>query len=125
MAMTTPQEKRSEIDSRLEAEKRSIEERRSGFDRRRSHESSTTLPSNEQLALFVRRFRRTMRDEKSRSFLGVAIGEGDFAPYPDVIRVLEWMERLISVNTNHNSEHSLKHGLRKDVTAAPATNKPT
>jgi hypothetical protein len=93
-------ERRSGIDSRSEAEKQSIGERRSGLDRRVNRKSSTTMPSDEQLALFVRRFRRTIRDEKSRRFLGVTMGEGDFAPYPDVVRVLEWIEQLAGENTN-------------------------
>jgi hypothetical protein len=42
------------------------------------------------LALFVRRIRRVMRDEKGRHLLGIAIGEGHFTIYPDVVRVLDW-----------------------------------
>jgi hypothetical protein len=92
-------ERRSGIDSRSEEEKQPTGERRSGLDRRVNRESATAMPSGEQLALFVQRFRRTIRDEKSRSFLGVTMGEGDFAPYPDVIRVLEWIEHLAGENT--------------------------
>ena len=35
-----------------------------------------------------------MRDEKGRAFLGVAVGEQDFAFYPEVIRLVEWIEDL-------------------------------
>jgi hypothetical protein len=59
------------------------------------------MPSNEQLALFVRRIKRTMRDEKGRSFLGVATGEYDFALYPDVVRVVEWIEHLIDAKAEN------------------------
>jgi hypothetical protein len=41
-------------------------------------------PSNEQLALFVRRLRRTMNNERCCSFFGVANGEDDFAHQPIV-----------------------------------------
>ena len=34
-----------------------------------------------------------MRDDKSRCHFGVANGEQDFAFYPDVLRVVEWIER--------------------------------
>jgi len=77
------------------------------------------MPSNEQLALFVRRLKRTMRDEKGRSFLGVAIGEGDFALYPDVIRVVEWMEHLIGANASDQLEIAPKPTLRKAFKAIP------
>lgn len=50
------------------------------------------MPTAEQLALFGRRLTRAMRDERSRCHFGVARGEGDFAFYPDVIRLLEWIE---------------------------------
>ncbi|MBX9648024.1 MAG: hypothetical protein K2X57_13330 [Xanthobacteraceae bacterium] len=52
------------------------------------------MPTDEQLMLFARRLRRTMRDEKGRAFLGVAVGEEDFAFYPEVIRLVEWIEDL-------------------------------
>jgi hypothetical protein len=65
-------------------------------------------PSNEQLGLFVKRIRRLMRDEKGRYLLGVAVGEGEFAPYPDVIRVLEWMEQLLATDPTRQSDNGLK-----------------
>jgi hypothetical protein len=39
-----------------------------------------------------------MREENSRHLLGVAIGDGHFSIYPDVTRVVEWIERLASFN---------------------------
>ncbi len=69
-------------------------ERRSGLDRRTDRGSPKPMPSNEQLVLFARRLRRTMRDEKGRAFLGVATGEQDFSFYPEVIRLVEWIEGL-------------------------------
>ena len=34
-----------------------------------------------------------MRDDKGRSFFGMTNGENDFALYPEVVRVVEWIER--------------------------------
>jgi hypothetical protein len=87
-------ERRSGIDTRSESEKQLHGERRSGIDRRTDRDSAKPMPSNEQLLLFARRLRRTMRDEKGRAFLGVAIGEQDFAFYPEVIRLVEWIESM-------------------------------
>jgi hypothetical protein len=87
-------ERRSGIDARSESEKQLHGERRSGIDRRTDRDSAKPMPSNEQLLLFARRLRRTMRDEKGRAFLGVAIGEQDFAFYPEVIRLVEWIESM-------------------------------
>jgi len=86
-------ERRSRIDTRSEQEKQQIGERRSGMDRRTAPRTTDqTVPTAEQLALFGRRLTRAMRDERSRFHFGVARGEGDFAFYPDVIRLLEWIE---------------------------------
>ena len=62
--------------------------------RRTQQASAKPMPSNEQLLLFARRLRRTMRDEKGRTFLGVAVGEQEFAFYPEVTRLVEWIESL-------------------------------
>ena len=88
-------DRRSGIDSRSEAEKQLVGERRSGGERRAP---SLSQPSNEQLTLFARRVRRVMRDEKGRHLLGVAIGEGHFSIYPDVVRVVEWIEQMAGSN---------------------------
>ena len=87
-------ERRSGIDARSESEKQLLGERRSGIDRRTDRKSAKPMPSNEQLLLFARRLRRTMRDEKGRAFPGVAVGEQDFSFYPEVIRLVEWIESL-------------------------------
>ena len=106
-------ERRSEIDSRSEAEKQLIGERRSGIDRRTNAEPVLTTPSNEQLALFARRLRRTMRDQQARGYLGIANAEHEFAFFPDVVRVVEWIERL-SV-----PENPARPSLRKPIAGAP------
>ena len=72
-------------------------------------------PSSEQLTLFVKRIRRMMRDERGRHLLGVAVGEGEFALYPDVIRVIEWLEQLPGANVVQQAESGLK---RQTGTAA-------
>jgi hypothetical protein len=87
-------ERRSGIDTRSESEKQSVGERRSGVDRRTDRASAKQIPSDEQLLLFARRLRRTMRDEKGRAFLGVAVGEQVFSFYPEVTRLVEWIESL-------------------------------
>ena len=87
-------ERRSGIDTRSENEKQLSGERRSRIDRRSDRAAMAPMPSSEQLALFARRLRRAMRDEKSRSFFGVASGEGDFTFYSDVVRPVEWIESL-------------------------------
>ena len=107
-------ERRSGVDTRSEAEKQLGGERRSGTDRQ-VHEAA---PSSEQLALFVRRIRRVMRDENGRHLLGVAIGEGHFTIYADVVRVLEWIEQLAGSN---QSEGSHKPSLRKVAPTPAAT----
>jgi hypothetical protein len=53
-------------------------------------------PSKDQLALFSRRLKRAMGNDKSRHFFGVAAGEYDFKFYPDVVRVVEWIEALVT-----------------------------
>src|SRR4051812_6738181 len=59
-----------------------------------THQGSTSaMPSYEQWSVFARRVRRIIRDEKGRTFLGVAVSEADFSLYPDVVRVLAWMEQ--------------------------------
>jgi|SRR5436190_18168974 len=108
-------ERRSGIDTRSEAEKQLIGERRSGIDRRTNGESAPTKPSNEQLALFARRLRRTMRDEQGRGYFGVANAEHEFALFPDVVRVVEWIERLSSAE----AEHQARPTLRKPAAGAP------
>jgi hypothetical protein len=57
---------------------------------------SQKQPSNEQLALFIRRLRRAMNNERCRSFFGVANGEDDFVLYPEVLRTVEWIECLVT-----------------------------
>lgn len=84
-------ERRSGIDSRSENEKQSFGERRSGTERR-SRLPFGGPPSNDQLVMFARRLKRAMRDEKSRGFFGVASGEDHFTYYPDVIRLIDWIE---------------------------------
>ena len=87
-------ERRSGIDTRSESEKQLFGERRSGLDRRTDRESAKPMPSKEQLLLFARRLRRTMRDEKARAFLGVSVGEQEFTFYPEVTRLVEWIESV-------------------------------
>lgn len=110
----TTYERRSGTDARVAIEKQSIGERRSGIDRRADRESTKQMPSNEQLLLFVRRLRRTMRDEKGRTHLGVAIGEQDFTFYPEVIRLVEWIEGLTNSDSEQSAATAQKITLRKN-----------
>ena len=110
-------DRRSGIDTRSEAEKQLIGERRSGIDRRAVERATPTAPSSEQLALFVRRLRRIMRDEKSRNHLGIANGEQEFALFPDVAHVIAWIERQSVVETAPQARPT----LRKAIPGATAT----
>jgi hypothetical protein len=107
-------DRRSGIDTRSEAEKQLIGERRSSIDRRAVERTAPASPSKEQLALFVRRLRRVMRDEKGRSHLGVANTEQEFAFFPDVVHVVAWIEGLSAVE----SEPQPRPTLRKTVSSA-------
>lgn len=62
-----------------------------------------------------------MRDEKARSFFGVANGEQDFSFYPDVVRVVEWIERL----GGEKAEQQPRPTLRKAVASHPAGPNPS
>lgn len=96
-------DRRSGTDSRSAAEKQLVGERRSGADRRTP---CVGQPSNDQLALFARRMRRVMRDEKGRHLLGVAIGEGHFSIYPDVVRVVEWIEQMAGSSESEGGQRN-------------------
>jgi hypothetical protein len=104
-------DRRSGIDTRSEAEKELIGERRSGIDRRAVDRPAPAAPSNEQLALFARRLRRIMRDEKSRTHLGVASAEQEFTFFPDVIHVVAWIERLSAVQTEPQPRPTLRKAI--------------
>ena len=71
----------------------------------------------DQLALFARRMRRVLRDEKARQFLGVAIGEGHFTLYPDVVRVVDWIEQLAA--SNGQEAEAPRPSLRKVARVKP------
>jgi hypothetical protein len=91
----TTTEWRSGLDTRSEAERQLFGERRSGIARWSDDVGKRCeYPSNDQLSLFAKRVRRAMRDERGRHFFGNATGEGDFSGHVDVVRSLEWIERL-------------------------------
>jgi len=98
--------RRSGTDTRSETEKKLIGERRSAPDRRSEGKNiqACVRPSNEQLALFARRLRRALGSERGREFFGVARGEYDFSIYPDVRRVLEWLETSGSMETEESEQ---------------------
>ena len=104
-------DRRSGIDNRSEAEKELIGERRSGIDRRAVDRPAPATPSNEQLALFARRLRRIMRDEKSRTHLGVASAEQEFTFFPDVAQVIGWIERLSAVQADPQPRPTLRKAI--------------
>ena len=100
-------DRRSGTDTRSESEKQVIGERRSGIDRRgeaKAIQQTGPRPSNEQLALFSRRLRRALNNEKSRDYFGVARGENDFAIYPDVLRTIEWLEYLVNSGGDESAQ---------------------
>ena len=88
-------DRRSGTDTRSEAEKQMVGERRSQPARRSTENGKASQPpSTDQLSLFARRVKRAMRDERSRHFFCIASGENDFRGHADVLRVLEWIEKL-------------------------------
>ena len=52
-----------------------------------------------------------MRDEKGRSHLGIANAEQEFAFFPDVTRVVEWIERLGAVETEQRERPTLRRAI--------------
>lgn len=56
-----------------------------------------------------------MRDEKGRAHFGVANGEQDFSVFSDVIRVVEWIERMSVVEAEPQGRPTLRRAV------APAT----
>ena len=107
-------ERRSGIDSRSESEKQISGERRSGTERKFHSPSTGLMPSNEQLALFARRLKRAMRDEKGRGFFGVASGEDHFTYYSDVVRLIDWIEHTAGSEADPGTA-SAKTSLRKAI----------
>ena len=95
-------DRRSGTDTRSEVEKHQFGERRSGEDRRakRTTYQAAVKPTDEQLALFARRLRRALANEKGRDSFGVMRAEYDFAIYPEVIRTLEWLETMVRASGN-------------------------
>jgi hypothetical protein len=88
-------DRRSGSDTRTEADRQIVGERRSQIVRRFNQDRGTSRqPSTDQLSLFAKRVKRAMRDEKSRHLFCIASGEGDFRAHADVLRVLEWIEDL-------------------------------
>jgi hypothetical protein len=100
-------DRRSGTGTRSDEEKQQVGERRSQPERRPDPVSQG--PSNEQLALFSRRLRRAMNNEKAASFFGIANGENDFAFYPDVLRTAEWIQSLVSAEPDQ-PEHRARTG---------------
>ena len=88
--------RRSGRDTRSEAEKQLVGERRSQIRRSNHDRRASEQPTKDQLSLFAKRIRRAVRDEKSRHFFGVASGENDFRGYTEVLRALEWIDDLAS-----------------------------
>jgi hypothetical protein len=107
-------ERRSGTDGRSESEKQAAGERRSGIERRSRLASPGLMPSNEQLALFARRLKRAMRDEKGRGFFGVACGEDHFIFYSEVIRLIDWIDRT-TASEAEPAAGSTKTTVRKVV----------
>jgi hypothetical protein len=52
-----------------------------------------------------------MRDEKNRSHVGIANAEQEFAFFPDVVRVVEWIERLGAGETDQRARPTLRKAI--------------
>lgn len=99
-------DRRSGTDTRSDTEKKFVGERRSVPDRRSEGRNTPACvrPPSQQLALFARRLRRALGSERGREFFGVARGEYDFSIYPDVRRVLEWLETSAGMETEGSEQ---------------------
>jgi hypothetical protein len=91
-------DQRSGSDTRSSSEQQLMGERRSGIDRRVIKDSATdsSAPPHEHLALFARRMRRAIANEKARTLFGTARSEYDFSVHTDVLRTIEWIESLVA-----------------------------
>ena len=49
-----------------------------------------------------------MRDEKGRTYFGVASAEQEFSFFSDVVRVVEWIERLSVAEAGQQARPSLR-----------------
>ena len=106
------EDRRSGTDTRSDAEKQMIGERREAVGRRMERKTIQGVrPTNEQLSLFTRRLRRALASERGREFFGVARSEYDFSIYPEVLRTLEWIES--SFATDETPQPTEKITLRK------------
>jgi hypothetical protein len=52
-----------------------------------------------------------MRDQSGRGHFGIASGENEFAFFPDVVRVVEWIERLIAVESEQQTRPTLRRAI--------------
>lgn len=56
-----------------------------------------------------------MRGREGRSYFGVASAKHEFAFFPDVIRVVEWIERISAAD----AEHQARPTSRKPAAGGP------
>jgi hypothetical protein len=60
-----------------------------------------------------------MRDQGGRGYFGIANGENEFAFYPDVVRVVEWIERLSIVETEQQARPTLRKAVAGTTDPSP------
>ncbi len=72
-------------------------------------------PSNEQLALFAKRIRRAIGNERTRHCFGVPLEEHVFTLFPDVVRTLEWIEAGGEAENSSPQGQPQRPTLRKKV----------
>ena len=77
--------------SNIDLRKPSVAERRSSC-LSRPENKNILVPSEQHLSLFLRRVRRAMQDANSRHLFCIQSDENEARAYPDVLRVLEWIE---------------------------------
>jgi hypothetical protein len=92
-----PEERRkSQTDARSIEDRLCLGDRRSRILRRSSdRQADGEQPSKEHLSLVSKRIRRAMREETCRHIFGVTSAEHEFVGHADVLRTLEWIDKLV------------------------------
>ena len=67
-----------------------------------------------------------MRDQNGRGHLGVSNGEQEFVFFPDVLRVVEWIEHLSAAESEHQTRPTLRKAVASttDPVATPTSKLP-
>ena len=62
-----------------------------------------------------------MRDQNGRGHLGVSNGEQEFVFFPDVLRVVEWIEHLSAAESEHQTRPTLRKAVATPTSKLPGS----